>query len=289
MVLPMKRLLQTSLCSTLALSFGLGQAACDKGDTGSVSVRVWGEGYLEDGVPEDDVEDGWEVDFKRFDTEIKDMEIAGEAVKLDKPEIDATKKSKSDEEGERGQEIGSVDVKPGTHKNAAFTLVKTVVEGVAKKGDKEVSFKWEFDTPVRYSKCEAKTRVKSGGSAQFEITLHADHYLYDTLTGDEEPKLFFGPIADADADDDGKITQEELEEAPIADDFDTGSQKIKNMWDWLVAQNLTIAHTDGENHCKGEVLDEDDDEGTADDDEGTEGDDEGTEGDDDNKDDEDDE
>lgn len=262
MVLIMKRIFQSSVLASLAFALGTNVMSCDKEETGSVSVRVWGEGYLEEGVPEDDVEDGWEVDFKSFDTEIKDMEIAGEKVKLDKSKVDATKKSKNDKEGERGQEIGSVDVEPGSHKNAAFTLVKTVVEGSAKKGDKKVTFKWEFDTPVRYSKCEAKTRVKAGKGADFEITLHADHYLYDTLTGDEEPKLFFGPIADADADDDGEITQKELEKASIADDFDTGSQKITNMWDWLVAQNLTIAHTDGEHHCKGEVLKEEEDEKT---------------------------
>lgn len=264
----MKRIFQISILSSVALSLGAGLMSCDKGDTGTVSVRVWGEGYLENGVPEDDVKDGWEVDFKSFDTEIKDMELAGEEVSIDKSEIDATKKSKSDKEGERGQEIAKVDVAPGTHKNAAFTLVKTVVEGSAKKGDKKVTFKWTFDTPVRYSKCEAKTRVKAGKSSDFEITLHADHYLYDTLTGDEEPKLFFGPIAAADVDDDGEITQKELEDAPIADDFDTGSQKISNMWDWLVAQNLTIAHTDGENHCKGEVLDEEDKKDDEDDESG---------------------
>lgn len=250
----MKHLNQTRLFSALVLSLGLSMTACDNGETGKVGVRVWGEGYLEDGVPETDVEDGWKVDFKAFNTQIQDMEFAGQPVNLQRSTIDVTVKSISDKEGERGQELGSVDVEAGTYQGAAFTVVETVVEGEAQKGDKTVSFRWVFDTPVRYSKCEAKTRVKAGQSSAFEITFHADHYLYDSLAAHQDPKLMFAPIAAADVDGNGVITQEELAQAPIADVFDTGSQKIANMWEWLVAQNLTIAHTDGEYHCKGEAL-----------------------------------
>lgn len=246
------KFLPSSVVTGLVLSMGL--MACNQDEMGEVSVRVWGEGYLEQGVPEADVADGWRVDFKSFQTEIKDVEIGGEMVQLQRSSIDATIKSRSEKKGERGQELALVGVSSGTHQNTAFTLAKTVVEGIAKKGEQELSFKWEFNTPVRYSKCEAVTRVKSGVTSSFEITLHADHYLYDSLAGHHDPTLVFGPIAAADADADGVITQKELEAAPISDDFDTGSQKINSMWAWLVAQNLTIAHTDGEHHCKGEVL-----------------------------------
>lgn len=254
MVMRMRSILRNSSRTFLALGLSLGLASCDQEETGTVSVRVWGEGYIEDGVPAADVQDGWSVDFTTFNTEIKDVDIAGERVVLVQPQINATQKSVSDAPGERGQEIGSVQVGPGTHTHASFVLVKTLVEGVARKADKTVSFKWEFNTPVRYSQCGASTRVKADTNSQFEITLHADHYLYDSLAAHNDPKLVFDPIAAADLNNDGTITQQELEQTPIADTFDTGSQKVTNMWAWLVAQNLTVAHTDGEHHCKGEVL-----------------------------------
>lgn len=253
MVLPMKRS-TNALMTGLTLACALALSACDQGgETGKVSVRVWGEGYIENGVPEGDVEDGWKVDFERFDTEIKDVKVGGEKVKLESSKIDVTKKSKNDKAGERGQEIGSVEVQEGRHSKAEFTVVKTTVEGKATKGDKTVTFKWVFDEPVRYFNCRSETKVKAGSDASFEITMHADHYLYDTLTGHEDPKLYFGPIAAADADEDGTITQEELEKAEISDDFDTGSKKVKNMWSWLIEQNATVAHTDGEGHCSTET------------------------------------
>lgn len=249
----MKRFFQPSLRAGAALSLGLSLISCAEGGTGTVGVRVWGEGYLEDGVPQADVTDGWKVDFQTFNTVLEGIEIAGQAVPLQRATVDATLKSTSVEKGARGQEIASIELEPGTYKNAAFTLVQTVVEGTAQKDGKTLSFKWVFDAPVRYSLCEATTRVKSATSSDFEITLHADHYLYDSLAAHKDPKLVFGPIAAADANQDGVITQQELQAAPISDQFDTGSQKIGNMWEWLLAQNLTIAHADGEHHCKGEL------------------------------------
>lgn len=256
MVLVMKFNSCSRSLSGILVVGALALGGCDNGKAGSVDVRVWGEGYLEEGVPAKDVEDAWKVDFSAFVVTLRDVAVAGQNVALESPKIDATKKSKSEKAGERGQKVGAVEVEEGQHANAEFTVASTIVEGEASKGDKKVKFKWVFNTPVRYSNCEAKTKVKAGTTASFEITMHADHYLYDSLTADKEPKLLFGPIAAADVNGDGEITQQELEKAPIADEFDTGSQKISNMWAWLSAHNLTIAHTDGEHHCKSKVLEE---------------------------------
>lgn len=235
----------------VALTCALAGTACDDGN-GTVEVRVWGEGNLENGVPAADVKDGWKVDFTKFDVTFADMQVAGQPVTLNPTMLNATTKSVSEEMGQRGQVIGSLEVAPGLYNAAQFTLVQTVVEGSAEKAGTRVNFSWVFPTPVSYTACEAVTRVKSEMASVFEITLHADHYLYDSLAAHSTPPgLVFGPIAAADMNKDGQITQAELQATPIADFFDTGSQKVTNMWEWLVAQNLTIAHTDGEHHCKG--------------------------------------
>lgn len=232
------------LLAPLSLSSG-----CDD-DSGEVTVTVWGESVIEDKLPASEVADGWEVKFQSFEVELSNVMIAGQPLGLSKPLIAVTTPSTSEVKGERGQEIGRMMVPEGDYNHAAFTVVKTSLSGTATKDGVQKQFNWVFETPVRYTHCEAMTRTKAGVLSNFEITLHADHYLYDSLAAHKEPQLYFGPIAAADSNNDGMVTKEELLLAPVDPRFDTGSQKVSNLWTWLEAQHRTVAHSDGEFHCK---------------------------------------
>ena len=139
----------------------------------------------------------------------------------------------------------------GDHTGASFTITRVEVEGTATKGADTKSFSWVFDEPTRYVECETTTAVSDGGSATFQITVHADHLLYDSLVS-EEPQVLFQALADADADADadGNITQAELAATDIGA-YDPGSEDgVDDLWAWLVAQTRTLGHVDGEGHCR---------------------------------------
>lgn len=238
-----------SFGSTLLLAALSLTSACES-EQGEVTVSVWGESVIEDKLPANEVEDAWEIKFQSFEVELGQVEVAGQILSPAKPLVAVTTPSASEVKGERGQEIGRMMIPEGDYNHAAYTLAKTVLSGTATKGGVQKRFSWVFDTPVRYARCEAMTRSKAGVLSNFEITLHADHYFYDSLAAHKEPKLYFGPIAAADSNNDGVVTKEELQVAPLGAGFDTGSQKVSNMWAWLEAQNRTVGHSDGEHHCK---------------------------------------
>lgn len=212
------------------------------GGVGTVHVTIYGESFIEDGIPASEVSDGWAVTFDAFEVAVRDVVVGG--VSLPNPEpIDITTSSDG-----AGHVLGSVEVPAGRHGDASYTLANLRVRGTATKGDVTKSFAWDFPDAVRYVNCETQTTVKAGGEATFQITVHADHFLYDSLVS-EEPEVTFSALAAADADDDGEITQQELAAASIGS-FDPGNDdEISDLWSWLVALSRTLGHVDGEGHC----------------------------------------
>jgi hypothetical protein len=95
--------------------------------------------------------------------------------------------------------------------------------------------------------------VEKDATAIFQITVHADHLFYDSLVS-EEPQLLFQPLADADADQDGDITTEELGATDIGA-YDPGNEDLDDLWSFLMAQSRTLGHVDGEGHCQASATD----------------------------------
>jgi hypothetical protein len=225
------------------VGIGLGAllcCACAAGE-GEVEVRVWGEAFIEEGIPADAVDDGWAINFSRFEVELRDVSIAG--VTLDDPEaLDLTDPSEG-----RGQLVGRAHVAAGEYDDAAFTLVRVQLEGIAEKAGAQKSFAWTFDAPVDFMNCETLTEVPRDGVGELQITVHADHLFYDSLVS-EEPALRFDPIAAADTDDDGVVTMAELAATDIGA-YDPGNLAIDDLWSFLAAQAQTMGHVDGEGHC----------------------------------------
>lgn len=236
----MRRLFASALLVTSTLLAACGSD--DGGGEGTVSVRVYGESFIEEGIQAAEMDDGWAVDFTRFAVTIRDVVVAGTPLPDPQP-IDVSQPSNGE-----GHELGTLTVPAGEHSHPSFTIARVEVEGTAEKDGETKSFAWVFDAPTAYAECETTTSVKDGGSATFEITIHADHLFYDSLVA-AEPKLLFQPLADADSDGDGTLSEAELAQTDIGA-YDPGNEDIDDLWAWLVAQHRTLGHVDGEGHCE---------------------------------------
>lgn len=228
----------------LAMVLAGSSLACDADEqgTGTLKIAAYGEEFIEQGIPAEAVADGWAVTFSAFTVQLSDVELGGHRF-ADPSPIDLTQAS-----GGEGQLIGQLSVPAETYRQGTFTVRSLHVVGSAKKGGESKTFDWTFDSPVSYGACEHSTRVPDGGEATFQITLHADHLLYDSLAA-EEPNLLFQPLAGADANADGAIAREELASKGIGL-FDPGNDdKLSSLWLWLEALVTTLGHVDGEGHC----------------------------------------
>jgi hypothetical protein len=212
----------------------------DNAGSGSVEVRVYGEEFVEEGIPAEEVDDGWAVQFDRFEVTIEELSLGGTKVPTFDP-VDLTRPS----DGE-GHLLSRLELPVGRYVEPGFTIAKVHVVGSAQKGADTLTFDWTFDEPTHYHACETSTEVTRGDVSVFEITVHADHLLYDSLVS-EAPSLVFQPLADADTGD-GVITREELAQTDIGF-LDRGNLPIDDLWSWLTAQVATLGHVDGEGHC----------------------------------------
>lgn len=208
---------------------------CDA-DLGSVELTIYGEEFIEEGIPRDAFADGWSVDFTRFDVTISEFGILN--VDADPGTFDLTEPT-----GGEGQVVGTIEVPESELSgDAEYVIERIEVDGVAHKDDVTKQFSWTFDAVVEHSECEGK----DGGI--FQATIHADHLFYDSLAS-EEPLLRFQPLADADSDDDGDVTVSELEAADIGA-YDPGSDGgVENLWQYVEAAARTVGHANGEGHC----------------------------------------
>jgi hypothetical protein len=218
-------------------------AACGTEDNGTVAVTAYGESFIEEGIPASEMGDGWAIEFSRFEVSIRDVEVAGVAISVP-ASIDLSESTSG-----QGHPLGSALVPSGDYTDARYTVANIEVEGTATKGSETKSFEWVFDQATDYTECETTTSVQEEVAATFQITIHADHLFYDSLVADE-PQVLFQPLADADGDANGIITETELAAADIGV-YDPGSEDgIDDLWTWLSAQARTTGHVDGEGHCR---------------------------------------
>jgi hypothetical protein len=235
--------IQSLITSALLLVIG---CSSESGGSGILDLNAYGEAFIEEGIPADAFADGWAVTFERFDVKLVGVVAAGH--EFGSYTVDLTE----DSDGE-GHVLDSTDAPTGEVDDAEFEIERVTLEGAATKGDTTKTFAWTFSEPVRYHECESGPTLQDGATGTFQITVHADHLFYDSLVS-EEPDMRFQALADADADDDGVITQDELEVADIGL-YDAGSEgTADNLWLFLTAQSHTLGHVNGEGHCHAEVI-----------------------------------
>ncbi len=236
---------------SLAVLFG-GSACSDDSDDGRLEVVVYGEAFIEEGIPASEMSDGWSVVFDSFEVELGEVTVAeaGAAPALEAQAYSTFELAVATDG--KGLLVAEGDVPGGAYSEVSYRLGTVEVSGRATRDGVEKSFAWTMDTETRYSGCEGNA-VVDGSTETTQLTIHGDHLFFDDLVS-EEPNVAFDLIASADVegDADGVITIAELEAVDITplERYQVGNQtNVTNLWAFIDAQASLMGHIDGEGHC----------------------------------------
>jgi hypothetical protein len=277
--------------AAIAVIAGSSTVACGDEDNGrgKVTITTWGEEYIEDGLPSDAFLDQWSVKYSKFLVVYHSVTIADEnnnvVAKLDHPLVfDMTKKAIGnpktlatfDLEAKSwpnlSYQVGpiSADAKPGDlATDADVALLQTDqasvhVEGTATSpANTQKTFSWSFAPATLFQGCHGEqdgkevegVLVTNGGTQEVELTVHGDHMFYDDLQS-EEGGPRFQAYADADANADGTVTLEELDQVPLytipveKGTYGTGALgNVNTLGQYVRTLARTIGHYRGEGSC----------------------------------------
>ena len=261
-----------SLAGLTALaSIGIG-CSDDESAEGTLGLELWGEEYIEEGIPAAEFADGYAVTFDKFLINLGGITIAkeGSSPTIDEPEMkvwDLTMQGPFD--------IASVVIPTGHYDRTAYGITRATVAsasgnatdddlqlmidegysvyvaGSATDGSTAITFAWGFDTDTVYDPCHSEAVLEQGSEATVQITVHGDHLFYDDAVS-ATPDLLFSEIALADVNDDSEVTASELadHDITILSNYGVGSLDIFNLWDFISHMSSTIGHIDGEGHCE---------------------------------------
>lgn len=258
-------------------------AACgDDPASGTITATVYGEEFIEEGIPADEFSDGWAITFDTFLVSIGN--VAGKAGEGGK-EVGDTRFYVVDlaqASGGNGFELSTFEAPGGYYDHYGYQLraeptaiavnadpgaaaamqamgYSLWVRGSATNGTVTKTFDWPFTLKLTYAHCDLGGSV-DGNNLVAQATIHADHLFYDDAVSDE-PNLAFQLIADSDADGDGTITLEELAATDIRGEarYQVGSLvhpsgvAIENLRQYIELQVVTLGHINGEGHCEDQL------------------------------------
>ncbi|MCB9669119.1 MAG: hypothetical protein H6734_06590 [Alphaproteobacteria bacterium] len=223
------------------------------GGEGLWEVETYGEPYIEDAIPASAFEDGCSVRFSGFTVALAEASLVdgdGTVVGgLDGP-------LSVDVHGAGPHAVGTFAVPAGHYDHARFVVAPGTdgtsihAVGALTCDGVEKSFDWRFATSTVYD-CEPEDlTVPVGGVDRTQLTIHGDHLFYDGL---ENPDALVRGRAlfDADGDDDGAITLEELSAVPVAPlGYQVGRYaEVVDLAGFVEHLTGTVGHVDGEGHC----------------------------------------
>ncbi len=267
--------------------------ACSSDETGTATITTWGEEYIEEGIPagEEGFVDGWSIKYDKFLVAFAGIEVAdasgdvagsaAQAFVVDNVQAGRKKLvSFADVEAKAWDRFSyqiKAPTKDATLVSATSKDLKILrdgeysiyIEATATKDDVVKTFALGFKNATQYTECQAEEDgketlgivVTNGSEDTTELTTHGDHFFYDRLQGSAganiETSLRFEHIAQADTDDDGVITVEELEAQPIDIDlYNPSGLPADNMLEFMTGLSRTVGHFRGEGECTvGEVED----------------------------------
>lgn len=239
----------------------------DDESMGTLDVRIYGEAFIEAGIPPGVFDDGWTVQFDKYLVAIdhvnaQSVEDGGRYLFDLHPASDGDGREVTSLAVPSGDQRLGFRIGPGgaatagnaTEADQAMMTAMGLalfVEGVATKDGTDVAFAWGFDSDTTYHDCEVVDGVSADDFATTTITIHADHIFYDDLES-TMPNTSFDLVADSDADMDGTVTADELRARDIRTEarYQVGSTGITNLWDYMTALSKTVGHIDGEGECK---------------------------------------
>ncbi len=237
----------TNSVATL-VTLGLLLSACDSGEAdGETTLRfaAWGEDFIEQGIPADEFVDGWDLTFDSFVVSIEGIEADGESLpgSFDVELVEPTDGA--------GHELGTMVVPSGGAPMVSWQVTSVSARGAATREGVTKTFDWAFDVSPRYIECDTGTELVDGETTDVFLTVHGDHLFFDDLDS-SEPQVAFDLIAEADADDDGAVTLDELRGQSLGGQvrYQVGSRDIDNLYDFIEAQALQVGHINGEGHCE---------------------------------------
>jgi hypothetical protein len=279
----MKRLIAPSLACAAFM------AACSPGK-GSAKFTTWGEEYIEEMIPadpngEDGFIDGWTLQYTKFLVAIHGIEIArsdGEVGAkmtgsklidnvqpgrkdlvsfLDLDAVEWDRVSYQIKPAEASSElVGATEADRTMMVANGYSMY---IEGSATKDAVTKSFQLGYTLGTQYKDCQQAEEsgqaiqgivITEGGTDVSELTTHGDHFFYDRLKASEDPAvktvLRFDEKAAADVDNDGMITQAELDAVPIdVRKYDPSGFNTPTLGSFMNALSRTVGHFRGEGEC----------------------------------------
>ncbi len=117
---------------------------------------------------------------------------------------------------------------------------------------------WELPYPSKAEGCRTPSEigltVPSGGTVAAKVTIHADHFFFTAFRHTEVTRLV-QHIVDADLDEDGEVTMEELAAVPITVldttvfDLSTVPVELESLLDYVRWAVITFPHFQGDGGC----------------------------------------
>ena len=273
-----------------AIAFVFAAAGCGNDDptgyggTGRVEFTTSGGIFVEREIPPSDADepgfsDGWSVAYTKFLVNFDDLQLLspndgylGTAPRLLDLKIQGKKLIKAFDVVAKGYSDVNYAILPVTAESelaegvaeedkqsmldAGYALW---VEGVAGKADRIKLFSWGFALNTLYQRCHAEGAASDIGlavpndtSVEAELTIHGDRLFYDRL----EPgsavmtTLRFDAIAEADADDDGLVTLEELDASPLdLNRYAVEALEAATLGDFVRELARGLGHFNGNGEC----------------------------------------
>jgi hypothetical protein len=266
-----------------ALSLSVVVATLSGCASGDLDITIYGEDFIEAGIPAEVFADGGAVTFDRFLVNVSQLAVKGgdgvEGGAFAGPVVfDVTQAgptavtSLSGLEARRYEDISAV-VAPAAAATAGNASADDValmndnghsvfVSGTASFDGEDFTFAWGFDTDTAYVDCALEDEssgvvVPAGAAGEWQLTIHGDHLFYDDLA-DEGAVLRLAAVAAADADENGDVTLAELAAVDLTtlppDQYGTGGAgDVNTLADFMGALTRTLVHHTGEGHCTSQV------------------------------------
>lgn len=253
--------------------------------SGTARIEIWGEEYIEQGIPAAEFEDGWSATYSKFLVVVGDVAVAdeslGEGATLSGLQLldlvtpgphDLGETAALAEGNWRNVSYRVASFAAGTTTHSSATDADAAlmeaggysvyVEGSSTNGTDTFTFAWGFANTTTYSDCvdvgggqeTSGILVPDGAPVSVQLTIHGDHLFYDDLASGDA-LLRAQNFADADADADGEVTLAELDAVDLADlpagagTYGVGAGDVNTLGDFVRASTRTLGHFNGEGHC----------------------------------------